>query len=94
MDIWEYRGLEIEFEGGNVVTAVTTTRKFERTRRGAGMGTPKWLLRTHHPKVRCGKGKDTFCFLGKPRRAGAKSTMFTLSGGRVIEIAIRRNLVG
>ncbi len=94
MDIWEYNGLVVEFEGGNTVTAVRTTRVFERTRRGAGIGTPKRLLRKLHPKIRCGKGKTTLCHFGKPNRGGAKATTFELENGRVVEISVWRNLFG
>ncbi len=94
IDIWEYNGLEIEFEDGNVVTAVRTTRVFERTRKGAGVGTPKALLRKLHPKIRCGKGAWTICSMGRPRKGGAKATSFELQSGRVTEISVYRVVVG
>jgi hypothetical protein len=40
INLWLYSGLPIEFEGGNRVTEVRTTRRFERTARGPGVGTP------------------------------------------------------
>ena len=92
INLWVYSGLKIEFEGGNRVTAVRTTRRFERTARGAGVGTPKKLLRKLHPKIRCGKGKSTICQLGRPNRIGAKATTFELERGRVVSIAVHRVL--
>ena len=92
-DIWIYNGLEIEFEGGNTVTRIYTTRVFERTKKGAGVGTPKRLLRKLHPKLKCRKGPSSSCQFGNGRRVGSKLTVFQLRDGRVESITILRILL-
>lgn len=93
MTIWEYNGLEIQFEGGNTVTSISTTRVFERTKKGAGVNTPKRLLRKLHPKLRCGKGKTTLCEFGNKKRAFGKVTTFDVRDGRVFSITVWRVIV-
>ena len=94
LTLWIYKDLEIEFEGGNTVTTITTSRLFERTKKGAGVGTPKWLLRKLHPKLRCGKGRTTSCTLERTTRKVAKGTSFNLEDGRVASITLWRFVVG
>lgn len=91
-DLWTFKGLEIEFEGGNTVTRIYTARIFERTKKGAGIGTPKWKLRKLHPKLKCGEGRSTTCRFGKGKRVGSKVTVFELRDGRVQSVTIVRIL--
>lgn len=88
--IWELKGLEIEFEGANTVTKITTTRVFERTKKGVGVGTPKRLVRKLHPAFRCGKGKTTTCRLSRNTKKVSKGTWFEIANGRVASITMWR----
>lgn len=92
MMVWIYDDLEIEFEGGNTVTRIYTTRISERTRKGAGVNTSKRVLRKLHPKIRCAKGPSSFCKFGK-NRPGKKVTVFDLRNGRVSSITIFRVII-
>lgn len=92
MTVWVYDDLEIEFEGGNTVTRIYTTRVSERTKKGAGVGTSKRRLRKLHPKIRCAKGPSSFCKFGK-NRPGRKVTVFDLDDGRVSSITIFRVII-
>ena len=92
LTLWVYKDLEIEFEGGNTVTTIRTSRLFERTKKGAGVGTPKRLLRKLHPKLRCTRGKNATCSMTRTTKRVSKGTTFDLEDGRVTTITVWRFL--
>lgn len=79
-----YSGLRVTFQGNRTVTAISTSARRERTRRGIGVGSTKAAVRARVAGIRCERGH---CFVGK-FLPGHRVTDFFLRNGRVSSITV------
>lgn len=85
---YRYRGLQVSFQGGRRVSAISTTRRGERTRGGLGVGTPEATLVRRIPALRCETfGTFRTCTLGKGS-AGERITDFFIVAGKVSRVVV------
>jgi hypothetical protein len=82
---FRYFRLWVTFQGDRTVTAVKTTRKRERTPRGAGVGSRKAQLLARVRGVRC--ETRTLCTKGR-LTPGGRVTVFRLFNGRVTSVLV------
>ena len=76
-------------QGREEVTAVSTTSRTERTRRGnVGVGSSERALRRHVRGVRCSSfGRFRSCFVGRPE-PGRTVTNFHIRRDRVTRVTL------
>jgi hypothetical protein len=87
----EYRylgGIQVFFQGRNVVTSVSTTGPGDRTIRGIGVGSTELAVRRNVRGVRCESfGGLRSCHTGR-FRPGERVTDFTIRKGRVSRVLV------
>jgi hypothetical protein len=86
--VYRYRGLRVTFQGNRNVTAVSTTRRTERTAAGVGVGSTERQVRAKVPGVRC-RTESGFrhCFVGR-FLAGKRVTDFRIKRGHVTSVTV------
>ena len=86
---FRYAGLTIFFQGRTAVSAIDTTRRLERTRRGVGVGSPERDVRRLVEGVRCRTeaGRFRHCFVGA-FLPGRRVTDFVIRRGRVVRVTV------
>jgi hypothetical protein len=85
---YRYRGLVLDFQGGNPLSNISTIRRSERTAKGIGVGSTRRLVRQKVRGVRC---EQTICTVGK-LLPGRIVTTFYLRKGIVRRVSIGRVL--
>ena len=85
---YRYRGLVLDFQGGNPLSSISTIRRTERTRRGIGVGSTRRAVRRRVRGARCGR---TLCTVGQ-LLPGRIVTTFYLRRGIVRRVSIARVL--
>jgi hypothetical protein len=86
--VWRYRRLQVTFQGDRSVTAVSTTRRSERTASGVGVGSSEAQLKAGVKGLTCKTESGVrYCYLGK-FLAGHRVTDFFLKRGKVSRVAI------
>ena len=86
--IYKYVGLVVEFQGNSKVTSVTTTRRSERTKSGAGVGSTEAQLKAGVKGLKCMSGGGfRHCYLGK-FSPGRRVTDFFLKHGKVSRVVV------
>jgi hypothetical protein len=85
---YRYPGLVLDFQGGNPLSSISTTRRSERTSRGIGVGSTRKQVRQKVRGVTCGK---TICTVGT-LLPGRIVTTFYLRKGVVRRVSIGRVL--
>jgi hypothetical protein len=80
--------VRVAFQSGSRVTAIDTTGRHERTRRGVGVGSTERSVRSKVAHVRCETIAGTrSCHVGA-FLAGRRVTDFLLRGGRVVRVTV------
>jgi hypothetical protein len=83
---FRYAGrIRVTFQGGNRVTAVSTTGLGDRTARGVGVGSTRRDVRRRVPGVRCEAVGICQTGTGEP---GDRITAFFLRDGRVFQVSV------
>ena len=78
----------LDFQGGNPLSSISTTRRSERTARGIGVGSTRRQVKLKVRGVRCGQ---RVCTVGK-LLPGRIVTSFFLRRGIVWRVSIARVL--
>jgi hypothetical protein len=82
---FKYHRLTVFFQGDVTVTAVTTTRKVERTAHDIGVGSTRAELKAGVTKLHCITKR--LCQKGKSN-PGARATVFRLYHGKVTSVLV------
>jgi len=82
--VFKYRRLRVTFQGRTNVTAVSTTRRNERTARGIGFGSTRAQVRNNVSGVRCNRRE---CVKGR-FLPGRRVTVFRLFRGKVAQTLV------
>ena len=82
--VFRYFRLRVTFQGNASVTAVTTTRRRERTRGGVGIGSTRAQVDARVRNTRCNRRE---CVVGR-FLAGGRVTVFRLFRGRVASVLV------
>jgi len=86
--MFRYIRLQVIFQGNSAVTDVSTSRKSERTRSGAGIGSTEDQIKAKVAGVKC-KVESGFhhCFVGR-FLPGKRVTDFLFANDRVVRVDI------
>ena len=82
--VFRYFRLKVTFQGDSSVTAVSTTRRRERTRSGVGVGSTRAQVDARVRNTRCNRHE---CVVGR-FLAGGRVTVFRLFRGRVTSVLV------
>ncbi|HEY7197728.1 MAG TPA: hypothetical protein VH306_11120 [Gaiellaceae bacterium] len=87
--VFKYYRLDVTFQGNSGATAVSTTRKRQKTGRGIGPGSTVHAFKTAYPFGRCRTEFDGFrhCWLGK-FRAGERVTDFRVFNDKITRVTV------
>ena len=86
---YRYRGgITVFFQGRRRVTAVFTTGRGDRTRRGIGVGSSEQALRNRHPGLRCETIAGTRSCHTNEFTPGSRITDFQIRGGKVRRVTV------